>query len=143
MYHQNYSTEISLIKLCSDILLAIEKQNITMVIILDLSVVFDTVDHEVLLEIMEQHFELSDTALKWLEEYLRPRCFQVCTGNSYSTPKELNFSVPKGSYNGVNTFTCYSALTETTRNFHKAGTRATFNNIKKWIDQIRIKLNAA
>ena len=73
-----------------------EKQNITMVIILDLSVVFDTVDHEVLLDIMEQLLGFTDTStLKWLDKYLRPRCFKVCVGNSYSTKKELNFSIPQ------------------------------------------------
>ena len=40
-----------------------EKQNITMVIILNQLVAFDTVNHAVLLEIMEQLFGLTDTAL--------------------------------------------------------------------------------
>ena len=53
-----------------------EKQNITMVIILDPSVAFDTVDHGVLLEIMKQHFRLTDTALKCLDEYLRLKVLQ-------------------------------------------------------------------
>ena len=112
VHHQNYSTETSLIKLCNDILWAMEKQNITMVIILELSAVFDTVDHEVLLEIIEQHFRITDTTLGWLDKYLRSGCFKVCIGNSYSSPEELNFSVPQGSCSGANIFTCYSALIE-------------------------------
>ena len=111
-YHQNYNTETSLIKLFNDILWVMEKQNITMVIILDLSVAFATVDYKVLLEIMEQHFRLTDTALKWVDEYLRSRCFKVCKGNSYCTPKELNFRVPHGSCSGANIFICYSASIE-------------------------------
>ena len=94
---KKYSTKTSLIKLYNDILWAMEKQNITMVIILDLSAAFDTVDHEVLLEIMEQHFGFTDTTLEWLDEYLRPRCFKICMCDSYSTSKELNSSVPQGS----------------------------------------------
>ena len=53
-----------------------------------------------------------DTASKWLDEYLRPRCFKVCIGNSYSTPKELYFSVPQGSCSAANIFTCCNALIE-------------------------------
>ena len=143
------------------------KQNITMVITLDLSAVFDTVDHEVLLEIME-HFRLTDSAIKWLDKYLRPRCLKVCIGNSYSTPKELNFSVPQGSCCRANIFTCCSALTEkaipshitingfaddhSIRKTYKGSDRQqeistkqelehTFNNIKIWMDKMGLKLN--
>ena len=51
-YRRNYSTETSLIKMVNDILWGMEKQEITMVIILDLSAAFDTVDHDVLLAIL-------------------------------------------------------------------------------------------
>ena len=44
-YRENYSTETSLIRMCSDILLSMEKQQITMMVTLDLSSTFDTVDH--------------------------------------------------------------------------------------------------
>ena len=111
-YHQNYSTKTCLMKLCTDILWATEKQNIwaTMGIILDLSSAFDIVDQGVLLERMK-HFRLTDNVLKWLDKYRRPRCCKLCIGNSYSTPKELNFSVPQGSCSGAN-ITCYNVLIE-------------------------------
>ena len=144
-----------------------EKQNITMVSILDLSVAFDALDHEVLLERLE--LRITDTALKWLDKYLRPRCFKVCIGDSYSTSKEFNFSAPMGSCSRANIFTCYSALIEkvilshitingfsndhSIRKTYKGSDRQqeistkqeleyTFNNIKKWMDQMRLKLNA-
>ena len=72
VYHQNCSTKTSLFKLYNDILWAMEKKNIIMVILLDLLAAFDTADHEVLLEITEQNFRLTDSALKWLDKYLRP-----------------------------------------------------------------------
>ena len=145
-----------------------EKQNITMVIIWDLSVAFDTLDHEVLLKIMEEHFRLTDTTLKWLGKYLRLGCFKVCIGNSYSTSKELNFSVPQEPCSGADIFTCYSTLIEkampshiTVNGFSKDHSikktyegldrqqeismmqelELTFNDFKTWMDQMRLKYN--
>ena len=55
-YRRNYSAEISLLKVVNDILWGMEKQEITMVTILDLSATFDTVDQDVLLAILERQF---------------------------------------------------------------------------------------
>ena len=49
-----YSCEISLVKLVNSILWAMEKQLVTVVVILDLSAAFDTVDHDLLLEVLEK-----------------------------------------------------------------------------------------
>ena len=52
-YRKNYSTEPSLIRLTNDILWSMEKQHLTSLAILDLSAAFDTVDHDILLHILE------------------------------------------------------------------------------------------
>lgn len=49
-YRQFHSTETALIKVINDILLKINSQHVTMLILLDLSPAFDTVDHQILLE---------------------------------------------------------------------------------------------
>ena len=41
-----------------------ENQNITSIVILDLSAAFDTVGHDVLLTILSDHFGFKGTALK-------------------------------------------------------------------------------
>ena len=56
-----------------------EEQHITMMVILDLSVAFDMVDHGILLKILENQFGVTDTALRWFNNYLRPRSFKECT----------------------------------------------------------------
>ena len=53
-----------------------EKQKITVGIFLDLSAAFDTVDHVILLEILQKHFGISDDALNWYTTYLSNRKFQ-------------------------------------------------------------------
>ena len=78
----------------NDILWGMEKQEITMVIILDLSAAFDTVDHDVLLAILEKQFGFSKRALEWFNNYLQPRFFKVCVDGKYPDTRELKFSVP-------------------------------------------------
>ena len=51
-YSENYSTETSLIRMCNDTSWSMEKQQITMMVTLDLSAAFDTVDHNTLINIM-------------------------------------------------------------------------------------------
>ena len=69
-YHQNYSTETSLINITNDILWGMENQEVTMMLILDLSTAFDTVDHSILLRILNKSFGFCDQALKWFDMYL-------------------------------------------------------------------------
>ena len=54
-YKENYSTETNLIRMCNDILWSMEKQQITMMVILDLLVAFEMVDHNILLDILQDH----------------------------------------------------------------------------------------
>ena len=94
----------------NDILWAMKEQHITMMVILDLSAAFNMADHNILLKILENQFEVTDTALKWFNSYLKPRPFKVCIGDEYSEPQQLSFAVPQGSCSGANIFTCYCSL---------------------------------
>ena len=49
-YRQFHSTETALIKLMNDILLKMNSQHVTILILLDLRAAFDTVDYQILLE---------------------------------------------------------------------------------------------
>ena len=49
-YRQFHSTETALVKVMNDILLKMNSQRVTMLILLDVSAAFDTVDHRILLE---------------------------------------------------------------------------------------------
>ena len=87
-----------------------EKQQITSLAILDLSAAFDTMDHNILLHILEQKFGFCGKALKWFQNYLRLQSFRVSINGEYSTSKNLEFSIPQGSCSGANLFTCYCSL---------------------------------
>ena len=81
---------------------------------IDLSAAFDTVDHAILLEVMEKQFGITSEAKLWFSSYLYPRGFKVKIKESYSSRKDLPFSVPQGSILGPTLFNIYaSTLAET------------------------------
>ena len=108
-YRKNFSCETSLLKLTNDTLWEIENKNITAVVILDLLAAFDTVNHNLLLEVLDKKFGIKDTALCWYEQYLKPRKFRVCINGNYSQEKTLEFSVPQGSTQGAYLFISYAS----------------------------------
>ena len=93
-YHANYSIETSHARMTIDILWAMEEQHITMMVILDLSVAFDMVDHNIFLKLLESQFGVTDTTLKWIYSYLRPRLFKIHKGDEYSESQKLSFGMP-------------------------------------------------
>lgn len=58
-YRRNYSTETALLKVMNDILLNINKQHVTILVLLDLSAAFDIVDHSILLNRLSSKLSLN------------------------------------------------------------------------------------
>ena len=78
-----------------------------MLVMMDLSAAFDTVDHELLLTILTNSYGIAGDALKWYSSYLRPRLFAVKIGETTSKPMDLQFRVTQGSASGANPFVAY------------------------------------
>ena len=108
-YKENYSCETALVKFVNDVLWSMECKEISVLICLDLSAAFDTVYHSVLLKTLGNSFGVTDVALERFKSYLEERFMEVCTGDVYSVPTKLNYSVPQGSYGGPVLFNCYTA----------------------------------
>lgn len=96
-YRRHHSCESALLRLVNDLLDGMEKQEVTALIAIDLSAAFDTVDHSILLDVLEKQYGVCGTALDWLDSYLRPRSCYVKVGSSTSTLRQLQCSVPQGS----------------------------------------------
>ena len=86
-----------------------EVQHLTPLVTIDLSAAFDTVDHEVLLQVLQRKFGIHGSGLKWFGSYLRPRGCKVNIGESYSHTMNLNFSVPQGSCAGPVLYLAYAS----------------------------------
>src|SRR6218665_1340397 len=95
-YHAFHSTETVLADILSDILLAIDSGNFSLLSLLDLSAAFDTVDHDILLQRLYLSFGLSSTALEWITSYLTGRQQCICHAGSASTKTTLTCGVPQG-----------------------------------------------
>ena len=104
-----YSCETSLPKLGNDILWAMEWQQITAVLIMDLSAAFDTVDHNLLLDVLQGKFGITNTALQWYKNCLQPRKFIVCINSSHSSEQIIDFGMPQRSTQGAYLFICYAS----------------------------------
>ena len=76
-YRQRHSTESVLLKVMNDILLNMNNQNVTSVVLLDLSAVFDTVDHDTMLRRLEFSFGIQGKALSLFVSYLSGRSQQI------------------------------------------------------------------
>ena len=72
-YQQSHSTETALIRVQNDILRAIDNKNEVILVLLDLSAAFDTIDHEILFRRPHTQFGFTGTVLQWFESYIRGR----------------------------------------------------------------------
>ena len=70
VYKTSHFTETALIKVKDDILRTADNLRVTCLILLDLSVAFDTVSHPLLLNRFQHHFSIQGTILKWIENYM-------------------------------------------------------------------------
>ena len=80
-----------------------------MLVLLDLSAAFDTIDKHILIERLKSHFALQGIALKWLTSYMSNRFMSVAVDNNCSNPQPVNLGVPQGSVLGSILFTMYTS----------------------------------
>ena len=93
-----------------------DNQDVTCLILLDLSAAFDMVSHSLLLNRLRYRFGVTDKALNWIESYLKDHTVSVILGNmdmtgAKSEAKHLKQGVPQGSILGPTLFMLYISPT--------------------------------
>jgi hypothetical protein len=107
-YRRSHSTETALLKVQSDILESLDNGCVTVLVMLDLSAAFDTLDHGILLSRFENVFGISGAALNWITSYLTHRYQVVVIDGEHSKPVLLKYGVPQGSVLGPKKYTMYA-----------------------------------
>ena len=80
--------------------MAIDQHNSVILVLLDLSAAFDTVDHGILLPRLSNRFGITGTVLEWFRSYLSDRTQFVQVNDACSASHVLEFGVPQGSVLG-------------------------------------------
>ena len=72
-YRPGHSTETALLRVHNDLVQHVEQGNCAMLILLDLSAAFDTIDQGILLFRLSNVFGIHDKALRWIKSSLTNR----------------------------------------------------------------------
>ena len=111
-YRKQHSTETALLRLSNDILRAIDNHQNVIVVLLDLTAAFDTLDHQILLQRLYNRLGITGTALQWMESYFHERQQCVCIDGICSDWKFVSRGAPQGSVFGPMAFSYYSVPVE-------------------------------
>ena len=105
-FHKGFSTAHALINLTDIIESATDNKQFVYGVFTDLQKVFDTVDHNILLEKIH-HYGIREIIHQWFKSYLENRKQFVSIGGAESELASVNYSVPQGSVLGPLLFLIY------------------------------------
>uniref|UniRef100_A0A4W3HI82 Reverse transcriptase domain-containing protein n=1 Tax=Callorhinchus milii TaxID=7868 RepID=A0A4W3HI82_CALMI len=95
-----HSTETALVKATNDILNICDQYSLCLLVLLDLSAAFDTVNHSILIHSLSALLNLHGPALDWIDFYLSHRLHFVASNGFSSSPHTVMSGVPQGSVLG-------------------------------------------
>ena len=106
-YRPNHSTETALLHRVDSLLVAMDNRKAVLLGMLDLSEVFDTINHDVMLERLHISYGLDTQATKWFESYLRGRTQRVVVENHTSDAVLVEDGAVQGSKIGCRLYKVY------------------------------------
>ena len=107
-YRKHCSTEAALLKVQDDILKNLDKRKGVVLLLLDLSAAFDTVDHGTLINTLKNEVGVTGECLAWIQSYLEERQQRVIINNNRSDSRTLKCGVPQGSVLSPLLFSIYT-----------------------------------
>ena len=113
-YKKQHSTETLLLKFVNDLIVGIDQKMGVVVLLVDLSAAFDTVNHNILLNILAKELNITGVALTWFRSFLSQRTQQVKIHDELSDSILLESGVVQGSVLGPVLYNVYSRSTKKT-----------------------------
>lgn len=120
-YRAKHSTETAIAAVYDEIVRAVDSGHMCVLVLLDLSSAFDTVDHDTLLQVLNRRFGIDGLALDWCRDYLSDRTQTFQSGSLQSGPHTVSCSVPQGSVLGPKKFVAYTEDLVEVVNRHQLG----------------------
>lgn len=68
-YRRGHSTETALVRVSNDILCAMDRQEVVILVLLDLSSAFDTIDHTILIQRLHDRLGIRDWTVNYYYYY--------------------------------------------------------------------------
>ena len=106
-FRRKHSTETAVTYFADEILMNMDKGEVTGSVFIDLAKAFDTVDHDILISKLK-NYGVCVESLQWFENYFSGRFKQlVCIDSQSSEELEITSGVPQGSIVGPLLFIVY------------------------------------
>ena len=83
-YRPGHSTETAILKVVNDLLLAMDEDKLSVLVLLNLPAAFNIIDHDTLLYCLQHVFGIQGTVLSWFRFYLTKRFQIVSNQGTYS-----------------------------------------------------------
>lgn len=93
-FRVQHSTESVLLKVSNNLLLTVESGKCAVLILLDFSAPFDTLDHAILLDHLKCGVGIQGTVLKWFASYLKDKTFSMRIGNFSFSSAVITSCIP-------------------------------------------------
>ncbi len=106
-FRPHHSTETALVKITNDLLLTSDQGCISLLVLLYLNAAFDTIDHEILIDHLQNYTGIQGQALRWFRSYLSDRYHFVYLNGESSQLSPVKYGVPQGSVLGPLLFSIY------------------------------------
>ena len=107
-YRKHHSTESALLKVHNDIIISMDKGEVTALTLLDLSTAFDIINHATIKDRLSDWYGISGQAQIWFSSYLQNRHKSVKIEDTFSDKVTLSYGVAQGSVLGPVLFTLYT-----------------------------------
>jgi Reverse transcriptase (RNA-dependent DNA polymerase) len=100
-YRCNHSTETALLCTLDHVFHSADSKKSTIIVSLDLSAAFGTIDHSILLNRLQTSFGISGMAIQWITSYLTDRSHYVKLDTFFHNSNLVNLACLKGPYSSL------------------------------------------